>query len=577
SVFMAVQAALAALLTRMGAGTDIPIGTPVAGRTDEALDDLVGFFVNNLVLRTDTSGDPSFSELLGRVRECDLEAFAHQDVPFERLVEIINPQRSMSRHPLFQVMLAFQNNAQANLDLPGANVGYEPLNSTAAKFDLTVNLAELHTPEGHPDGLAGRIDYRTDIFDRETMEALSARLTRVLEAVVTAPEAPIGTIDILDPTERHQLLTGWNDTARDIPATVLPELFEAQAAKTPDSVAVLFEEHELTYREVNERANQLARHLIHHGAGPEKLVALALPRSAELVIALLAILKSGAGYVPLDPDYPADRIAYVLQDADPVLVLTDTTTIPHLPEAEGEGVPLLPIDDGTLAVLETLGTHDVTDTERSTPLLPHHTAYVIYTSGSTGRPKGVVVPHLNVVDLVTWAVSHIGPQRLARTLAATSLSFDVSVFEIFGPLLSGGGITVVRDILEIQQSKRSHYSLVSAVPSALSNVLSGSRAGTLQADMIALAGEGLSAQTVATLRAGVPDATLANIYGPTEATVYTTAWYMDMGSEDDMEAPPIGRPLDNTRVYVLDPALRPVAVGVTGELYVAGAGLARGY
>ncbi|MGW7050072.1 condensation domain-containing protein, partial [Streptomyces avermitilis] len=259
SVFMAVQAALAALLTRLGAGTDIPIGTPIAGRTDEALDDLIGFFVNNLVLRTDTSGDPSFAELLERVRERDLGAFAHQDVPFERLVEVINPQRSMSRHPLFQVMLAFHNNTQAVLELPGLDVGYEPLGSMAAKFDLTVNLGELHTNEGRPDGLIGRIDYRTDLFDPQTVEVLGARLVRVLEAVTANPDAPIGRIDVLDPFERDRLLVGWNDTGRDVSAAVLPGLFEAQVAVMPDAVAVVCGGEEFSYGEVNARANRLAR------------------------------------------------------------------------------------------------------------------------------------------------------------------------------------------------------------------------------------------------------------------------------------------------------------------------------
>ncbi|MGW7050047.1 amino acid adenylation domain-containing protein, partial [Streptomyces avermitilis] len=573
SLFMTVQAALTVLLTRLGAGTDIPIGTPIAGRTDDALENLIGFFVNTLVLRTDSGGDPSFTELLERVRERDLAAFAHQDVPFERLVEVINPQRSMSRHPLFQVMLAFQNNTQPALNLPGLEASHQNLDGTAAKFDLTVNLGEHHTLEGRPNGLTGRIDYRTDLFDRHTAEALGARLMRVLEAVATTPDAPISSIDILDPTERHRLVTEWNDTARHLPASVLPELFEAQVASRPDAVAVTFQGQELSYRELNERANRLARHLIHHGAGPEQLVALALPRSLDLIVALLAVLKSGAGYVPVDPDYPADRIAYMLQDAHPVLILTDTTT--HLPLAAGDTPLVLTDDNDTHTTLNTLPAHNVTDSERATPLLPHHPAYVIYTSGSTGRPKGVIVPHLNVVDLVAWAVSDIGPQRLAKTLAATSLSFDVSVFEIFGPLLSGGSIDVVRDILEVQQVKLGRYSLISAVPSALSHVLSESRVGMVQADLIVLAGESLSARTVDTLRAAVPGATLANIYGPTEATVYTTAWYTD--SDCGKTAPPIGKPLNNTQVYVLDAALQPVAVGVAGELYIAGAGLARGY
>ncbi|MFD5259247.1 amino acid adenylation domain-containing protein, partial [Streptomyces bobili] len=439
------------------------------------------------------------------------------------------------------------------------------------------NLGELHTTEGKPNGLACRIDYRTDLFDQQTIKTLGTRLTRILETIVTTPDALISSIDILDPAERHQLLSEWNNTARDIPATVLPQLFEAQATSRPDALAVTFQGRELSYEELNARANRLARHLIRHGAGPEQVVALAIPRSLDLVVVLLAILKAGAGYLPIDPDYPTDRIAYMLQDASPVLLLTDTATATRLLDIRTEqSPPLVLIDHEDIhATLETKATHNVTDSERTTPLLPHHAAYVIYTSGSTGRPKGVVIPHLNVVDLVAWAASDIGPQRLTKTLAATSLSFDVSVFEIFGPLLSGGSIKVVRDLLEIHLTDPDRYSLISAVPSALSHVLNGSPAGTVKADLIVLAGEGLSARTVDELRADVPDARLANIYGPTEATVYATAWYSDSGG--GRTAPPIGKPLPNTQVYVLDAGLQPVPAGVTGELYIAGAGLARGY
>ncbi|WP_281262494.1 condensation domain-containing protein, partial [Streptomyces milbemycinicus] len=241
SVFMAVQAALAVLLTRMGAGTDIPIGTPVAGRTDDALDDLVGFFVNTLVLRTDVSGDPTFRELVGRVRETDLAAFAHQDVPFERLVEVLNPQRSMARHPLFQVMLSFQNNTRPDLTMPGLDITDQPLGAVAVKFDLTVNLSELRAGDGSPGGLSGHVDYRTDLFDAASMEALAGRLVRVLESVTADPDLPVSRIDVLGDAERHQVLTLWNDTAHPLPDTLLPELFEAQVARTPDAVAVVFE------------------------------------------------------------------------------------------------------------------------------------------------------------------------------------------------------------------------------------------------------------------------------------------------------------------------------------------------
>ncbi|MCM2387664.1 non-ribosomal peptide synthetase, partial [Streptomyces albipurpureus] len=440
SLFMTVQAALAVLLQRMGAGEDIPIGTPVAGRTDDALDELIGFFVNTLVLRTDTSGDPSFRELLGRVRETDLAAFANQDVPFERLVEVLNPQRSMARHPLFQVMLAFQNNAQPTLDLPGLHVEHQTLDGAVAKFDLTLNLGEHHTPEGQPDGLTGRLDYRTDLFHPTTIETLATRLNQVLATVVTTPDLPIGQVDVLTPTERDQLLVEWNDTARDVPETVLPQLFEAQVMATPDAVAVVFEDQQLTYRELNARANQLARYLIGQGAGPEGLVGLALPRSAELIVALLAVLKSGAGYVPIDPEYPADRIAFMLADAQPVLLITDTDTASALPNTEGVCRVLLD-DEATIEAIGQLSAADVTDTDRSGALLPQHPAYVIYTSGSTGRPKGVTITHQALVNYVVRCPEAY-PHLRGTSVLHASVSFDAGVTVLYGALICGGRVRV---------------------------------------------------------------------------------------------------------------------------------------
>ncbi|MFD4949973.1 condensation domain-containing protein, partial [Streptomyces sp. NPDC058409] len=390
SVFMTVQAALAVLLSKMGAGEDIPIGTPVAGRTDDALDDLVGFFVNTLVLRTDVAGDPTFREVVERVREADLDAFAHQDVPFERLVEVLNPARSMARHPLFQVMFTFQSVADPELGLPGLSVRPESVQGAVAKFDLSFSLGEIHDGDGEPAGLEGQLDYRTDLFAEGTVRGLAERLVRVLEAVVAAPDRLVRDIDVLGVDEREQILTTWNDTAREAPDATLPELFQTQVAKTPDALAVVGGGVELSYVELNERANRLARHLVGCGAGPERLVAVALPRSADLVVALLAVLKSGAGYVPVDPEYPLDRIAYMLQDAQPVLVLTDAATAGLLP---GDGdTPRVLLDDPLVQdAVGALSGFDLLDADRLSSVVPAHPAYVIYTSGSTGRPKGVVI------------------------------------------------------------------------------------------------------------------------------------------------------------------------------------------
>ncbi|MBW8827916.1 MAG: AMP-binding protein, partial [Burkholderiales bacterium] len=385
TLFMVLQAGLAALLSRLGAGADIPLGTAIAGRTDPALDDLVGLFVNTLVLRTDTSGNPAFSDLLARVRAADLAAYQHQDLPFERLVEFLNPARSPARHPLFQVMLALQNTAEPSLHLPGLAAAPLPVGTGTTKFDLTFGFTEQRAPDGAPLGLLAQVEFACDLFDRATVEILAQRLVRLLDAIAADPARRIGSIDLLDPDERRRILVEWNDTARPIPDTTLPQLFEAQCARTPDATALVFEDQTLSYAELNARANRLAHHLIALGAGPEILVGLCLDRSVELMVGLVAILKAGAAYLPLDPAYPAERLAFMLRDADPRLVLTTGNARRALPGT----APLLRLDDPALLhLLDQTPDTNPTHTERT--LRPHHPAYVIYTSGSTGTPKGVV-------------------------------------------------------------------------------------------------------------------------------------------------------------------------------------------
>ena len=389
SLFMVLQAGLAALLTRLGAGTDIAIGSPIAGRTDSALDDLVGFFVNTLVLRTDTSGNPSFHDLIARVRAGNLAAYGHQDVPFERLVEMLNPARSLSRHPLFQVGLAFQNNVEAKLDLAGLAAAFEPVSTATAKFDLSLIVGEQRGSDGSPAGINGTIEFATDLFDRASIAALAERLIRLLEAAVATPELPIGRLDILSAAERHTLLREWNATAHPIAPATLPELFAAQAAKTPDAIAVVFEDQQLTYAELDARANQLAHHLQALGVGPEVIVGLCVERSLEMIIGLLGILKAGGAYLPLDPAYPPERLAFMLEDAAAPVLVIDSSMSDRLPEHHGR-VVRLDTDWSTIAQNPV--------TAPATPLLPGNIAYLIYTSGSTGTPKGVAITHLNVCD-----------------------------------------------------------------------------------------------------------------------------------------------------------------------------------
>ncbi|MGW7578749.1 amino acid adenylation domain-containing protein, partial [Streptomyces sp. NPDC054765] len=432
SVFMVVQAALATLLTRLGAGTDIPIGSAIAGRTDDALDDLVGFFVNTLVLRTDTSGDPTFAELLGRVRETDLAAYAHQDVPFERLVEIVNPTRSLAHHPLFQVMLTFQNN-DADLELPGLAAQHYALGMASAKFDLSFDVEEQHDGRGVPSGMRGSVEFATDLFDRETAHSIAARLERLLRTAVEDASRPIGELDVLSADERELLLNGWNDTAREVPDATLAELFEAQVTRTPQAPAVEHDGSQLTYTELNTRANQLAHHLISRNIGPEQIVALALPRTIDVVVAILAIAKTGAAYLPIDPDHPTDRITYLFNDAQPTLLITDTHTGAGLPDTGPATLTLGTDQTDTVGLPVT----NPTDTDRLSAAKTSHPVFVIYTSGSTGRPKGVVVEHRSLNLYLNWAHTAY-PAMNGRTLVHSPVSFDLTVTGLLGPLTLGG-------------------------------------------------------------------------------------------------------------------------------------------
>ncbi|MCA1727249.1 MAG: condensation domain-containing protein, partial [Actinobacteria bacterium] len=434
SLFMVLQAGLAALFTRLGAGTDIPIGSPVAGRADAALDELVGFFVNTLVLRTDTSGDPSFSELVRRVAARDLDAFVNQDVPFERLVEVLNPRRSLARHPLFQVMLALQNNAEVDLRLPGLQVSVPDVDLNAVKFDLDFTLRERFTADGEPAGLAGRVGYSTDLFDQFDVQVLVGRLNRLLEAVVVDPSVPISGIEVMDPAELDRILRTGSGEPGTGPAIDVCAGIAAQVARTPDAVAVTSVDGELTYAGLDERASRLARLLIARGAHPERVVAVAVPRSTLLLVTVLAVLKTGAAYLPIDPAHPAERIAFTLADARPLLVITTP------------GVDL-PDVSASLLVLDDQAT--VPGDDPGVPVHPEGAAYVIYTSGSTGRPKGVVVSRRGMAGLLGWAVTRFGYPGLSHVLASTSLCFDVSVFELFAPLLVGGRVEIVPDLLAL--------------------------------------------------------------------------------------------------------------------------------
>ncbi|MCY8994240.1 non-ribosomal peptide synthetase DhbF [Bacillus inaquosorum] len=589
SLFMVLQSGLAALLTRLGAGTDIPIGSPIAGRNDDALGDLVGLFINTLVLRTDTSGDPSFRELLDRVREVNLAAYENQDLPFERLVEVLNPARSRATHPLFQIMLAFQNTPDAELHLPDMESSLRIHSVGSAKFDLTLEISENRLADGTPNGLEGLLEYSTDLFKRETAQALADRLMRLLEAAESDPDQQIGNLDILAPEERSNMATDWQNVSEKIPHASLPEQFEKQAALSPDAIAVVYEDQSLSYAELNERANRLARMLISEGVGPEQFVALALPRSLEMAVGLLAVLKAGAAYLPLDPDYPADRIAFMLEDAQPAFIMTNTKAAEHILPAEN--VPKIVLDDPELSEkLNTYLAENPNNADRIQPLSPLNTAYVIYTSGSTGVPKGVMIPHQNVTRLfaATDHWFHFSSDDIWTMFH--SYAFDFSVWEIWGPLLHGGRLVIVPHHVSrspeafLRLLVKEGVTVLNQTPSAFYQFMQAEReqpdlGQALSLRCVIFGGEALELSRLEDWYNRHPEnrPQLINMYGITETTVHVSYIELDRSIAALRANSLIGCGIPDLGVYVLDERLQPVPPGVAGELYVSGAGLARGY
>ncbi|MEV6986109.1 amino acid adenylation domain-containing protein [Sphaerisporangium sp. NPDC051017] len=571
SLFMVLQAGLAGLLTRLGAGTDIPIGSGIAGRTDAALDELVGFFVNTLVLRADTSGNPAFRALLDRVKETALAAYAHQDVPFELLVEVLNPDRSMSRSPLYQVSLVLQNTPEVRFHLAGLDLEYVQAAIGTARDDIFISLSERRDQDGEPAGFYGFAEYNTDIFDRGTIEGIVERYRRFLAGVVAAPDTTIEQVGLLEPDERRELLALGAGPRTGLPDATVAELFEDWAARTPDAVALRDGATELTYAELNARANRLAHHLIASGAGPERVVALAVPRSADYVVSALAVLKAGGVCLPLDSGTPVGRVAGMFDDVAPVFVLRHVELGAEVPAAPA--LPYFYLDDPFGH--RTLSRYPDTNPE-GRGVLPGNTAYIIYTSGSTGRPKGVALSHRSLVNVGLDQTARFGAGPGGSVLQVVSTSFDMAVGDLLLSLLGGGTLVlpesrgqVLGDELAavLTEARVTHM----IAPPAVLNTLPARELPDLAC--VVTAGEACAPELVARLAAG---RRVFNAYGPTETTIVATT----SGPIDGTAAPiavPIGGAVRNVDVRVLDGGLNPVPRGVAGELYVAGCGVARGY
>jgi amino acid adenylation domain-containing protein len=567
TLFMTLLAAFYTLLYRCTGQQQILVGTPIAGRTREEAEGLIGFFANTLVMRADMHGNLRFDELLAQVREAALGAYTHQDLPFEKVVEELEVPRDLSRTPLFQVMFVLQNAQAEELKLP--DVTFKPLESerTTAKFDLTVSLSETSR------GLYGAFEYNTDLFDRETVVRMSGHLGRLLEGISTNPKQRLSELPLLSDAERDRVLVEWNDTATEYPRDAsIQEVFEGQVRRTPDAVAVVAGDEQLTYAELNRQANQLAEHLAGLGVGAETAVGVYMERTPDIVIAQLGVLKCGAVYVPLDPEYPHRRLRFIAEDARIAVLVTMEAPLESF---VGEGVRVIALNSARAALARQASTNPVA---RS---VSDSLAYVVYTSGSTGIPKGVEVPHRGVLRLL-FGVKYARIDDDVVIPHLSSPTFDASTFEVWAPLLHGGRCVLYPERVPtprtLSAAIQQHGLTTMWLTAALFNTVVDEDPRLLTGlDQLLIGGEALSLSHVRRALATLPSTTIINGYGPTESTTFTCCYPIPVALGADRMSVPIGPPIGNTTVYVLDEHMRPVPQGVSGEVHIGGAGLARGY
>jgi amino acid adenylation domain-containing protein len=566
TLFMTLLAAFQTLLYRYTGQDDIVVGTAVSNRNRIETEGLIGPFANNLALCTDFSGSPNFRQVLARVREVAVGAYAHQDLPWEKLIEELHPERDLSRNQLFQMLFVFHEySLEQNLKLPDLGVRHFRIELGSSRFDLSLGMMS------EENRLSGCVEYNTDLFDPSTITRFLGHFQVLLEAVVLDPDQPVSRLPLLTEAERHQVLVEWNDTQGDYPnASCLHQLFEAQVTRTPEATAAIFEDQLLTYHELNARANQLANHLRTLGVGPEVLVGICVERSLEMVVGLLGILKAGGAFVPLDPLYPRERLTVILEDSRlPVLLTQD-----RLAESSMEnGVHIIRLDtDWDMIAPESRE-------NLTTKATPENLAYVTYTSGSTGTPKGVMIENRSVVNVLSSFIKSYGLSAADRVLQQTSISFDVSVNEIFPVLCAGGAVVLPNkdDVLDLERLTRlireHRVTIIGAAPSLLA-ALNAENHDLSTLRLILSGGEALSYSDVDRL---LRSTMVTNGYGPTETTICALSYDLDPQGPGKDVTIPIGKPLMNYKVYILDKHLECLPVGCPGELCISGAGLARGY
>jgi amino acid adenylation domain-containing protein/non-ribosomal peptide synthase protein (TIGR01720 family) len=569
TLFMTLLTAFNILLYRHTGQTDILVGSPIANRNRSEIQELIGFFVNILVLRNDLSGNPTFRELLCQVREVALRAYDRQDLPFEMLIEVLQPERNPSHSPLFQVMFSLENVLTDEIDLPNLKLQLTELNTSTAKFDLTLNLIQTKA------GLVSKWKYNTDLFDASTIERMSDHFQMLLAGITTNPDRHISTLPILTDTEQQQLLFDWNNTQTDYPQDLcIQQLFEQQVEKTPDAVAIVYKDEQLTYQELNQRANQLAHHLVSLGVKAETLVGLYVERSFYTMIGILGILKAGGAYVPLDANYPAERLAYMVSDSQMRVLLTTENLMAGL------------LTTDSLVICLDKHWHEIALQAEHNPtreVTSHNLVYVMYTSGSTGQPKGVMITHQGLVNYLSWCTQAYAVEKGDGSPVSTSIGFDGTITSLYPPLLVGKKVVLLPEDIEIEAlrgilSSNNNFSLVKLTPIHLEllNQLLASEREQGQTKSLVIGGESLLEKSLSFWRTYSPNTKLINQYGPTE-TVVARCFYEVPPQVSRSGKVPIGRPIANTEIYLLDNHLQLVPIGVAGEIHIGGVGMARGY